>query len=258
MSISFSSVLGNKNMFLLPNSFSKLCILVIFVLFGANIYAQITARLQAVYKIETLHRIPDDTKPATLALTKKILGALEMSNYILNIENEKSLFQKEDLLAVDEDALFSDIANIFAKVNLLTYTDKKKNEQIVKKEVLGKNYILYNQPVDFNWKLTGMTKMIKNIPCQKAEGSYYNEEGKLVKVDAWYSTTIPLQFGPDIFQGLPGLILEVVFDEQKIYLEKLNFNPKRNFVIHKPVEGEEVSQEEIHRRSQEALKRIGM
>lgn len=78
----------------------------------------------------------------------------------------------------------------------------------LKKNVLqdyAKDYYQYEelQP-EFNWKLEEGTKDILGYNCKKATTQYRGR-----KYTAWYTTDIPINNGPYVFQGLPGLIMEL-------------------------------------------------
>lgn len=60
-----------------------------------------------------------------------------------------------------------------------------------------------------DWKLQPETKVIAELPCQKALTSFKGRN-----YTAWFTNKIPYRAGPWKFSGLPGLILEV-YDEQK-------------------------------------------
>ncbi|WP_313580321.1 GLPGLI family protein [Chishuiella sp.] len=72
-----------------------------------------------------------------------------------------------------------------------------------------------------DWKLNSNTKKIGNYYCKEATLNYAGR-----KWIAYYTEDIPLSFGPYIFGGLPGLILEI-YDNNKEHhfsLEAINFD----------------------------------
>ncbi len=94
--------------------------------------------------------------------------------------------------------------------------------------------ILYQDKVTHHWKLYKEVKIIANYKCHKATTNFRGR-----KYVAWYTTDIPVNFGPWKFKGLPGLILEVT-DKSKevlIQLTNLSLNVKKNNV--KSKNGEE-------------------
>lgn len=64
---------------------------------------------------------------------------------------------------------------------------------------------------ELNWKLKDEYKNISGFDCQKASIFFRGRN-----YDAWFTTEIPLPFGPWKFGGLPGLILEVYDDTKEI------------------------------------------
>lgn len=64
-------------------------------------------------------------------------------------------------------------------------------------------YKVMQQP-HFDWKISSDTKNIQGFKCQKATLEFGNR-----RWEAWFSTEIPFHYGPYIFGGLPGLILEL-------------------------------------------------
>ncbi|MHA8051537.1 GLPGLI family protein [Aquirufa sp. ROCK-SH2] len=65
--------------------------------------------------------------------------------------------------------------------------------------------LLYEQENKMGgWKLINESKIIQNYPCKKA---LIEKNGR--KFTVWYTTKIPISFGPLKLNGLPGLILEV-------------------------------------------------
>lgn len=93
----------------------------------------------------------------------------------------------------------------------------------------------YKEPVygrekreNINWKLGSETKTLAGLTCYKATGAF---RGKTYT--AWYTTKIPLPYGPWKLQGLPGLILEA-YDEKKemyLYFKSLEYPVSQKLVV---------------------------
>lgn len=67
------------------------------------------------------------------------------------------------------------------------------------------NYIITDRLAKMNnWEITDETEMFMGYNCQKATISYKQE-----KYTAWFTKQLPYKSGPDVFRGLPGLILKV-------------------------------------------------
>ena len=66
--------------------------------------------------------------------------------------------------------------------------------------------IEYEEPAaKFAWELLPETDSVGGYLCQKAETEYRGRE-----YEAWYCPAIPVDGGPYVFGGLPGLIIRVV------------------------------------------------
>ena len=66
------------------------------------------------------------------------------------------------------------------------------------------------------WTLVDETKKIGNYECYKERGYILGEgnSGPVKKeFEAWYTPEIPVQYGPYLYSGLPGLVLQVNFDD---------------------------------------------
>ena len=61
---------------------------------------------------------------------------------------------------------------------------------------------------------------------------------------AWYTPELPLSFGPFGYGGLPGLIVELSYQNIKFYVSKIVLNPKKKINIIKPVKGKKITRKE--------------
>jgi len=154
-------------------------------------------------------------------------------------------------------------------------------------EFSGKNFLIKDDLITYEWKMEQQTKMIGENLCFKATtvverpvrntnfkfGRRHNdkeeeekEEPKgdvmeLIIVTAWYTLDIPVSHGPDDYWGLPGLILEVSDGSNQILCTKIVMNPKEKTVIAEPTKGKVVSQKEydeiLENKMKEMRERMG-
>ena len=140
-----------------------------------------------------------------------------------------------------------------------------------KKELMGKVFLIKDNLVNYNWKLTGETKNIGNYTCYKAEFEIEEEdiqidmnngevkEKKVTKkriLVAWYSPDVPISNGPGKYGGLPGLILEINDGNQTIVCSELVLNPKEAKEIKEPTKGKIVTRERFSEISLEKTKEM--
>lgn len=115
------------------------------------------------------------------------------------------------------------ITNHYAERKMLIkkfFYNNKKN--LFFKDIFQSTTLLVKEnDLIWNWKLNNETKKIGLFNCNKANITFRGRN-----YTAWYTTEIPVSFGPWKFNGLPGLILEI-YDTRKefhIYPNKIKIN----------------------------------
>lgn len=74
---------------------------------------------------------------------------------------------------------------------------------------------------EFEWQLHNESKKILDYSCKKATVKYRGRE-----FIAWYTTEVPVNNGPYIFEGLPGLILELEDSQNKYHFTAIGIDKK--------------------------------
>ncbi len=136
-------------------------------------------------------------------------------NCILEIGNEFSRFS--ELNAIKLDSLFEKFSHqetVGAKeMNQMMSVNTRWKTVIIRDIVQGSltiqdkvkdNYQYTEKQPSFNWKLENYTKEILGYNCKKATADFRGR-----KYTAWYTQDIPINNGPFLFNGLPGLIMEI-------------------------------------------------
>ena len=83
------------------------------------------------------------------------------------------------------------------------YADLDKKETVVKKQILDGYFVYEDSLRTIKWKIENETRKIAGWECRKAVGRIYDS----VYVVAFYCPEIIPQGGPEMFSGLPGMIL---------------------------------------------------
>ncbi len=138
------------------------------------------------------------------------------------------------------------------------YVNRKKNVYQVTKNLNGKLFNITESLPTFNWKMTGKEKEIGKYKAYEAIGVVksivfeYNEKTKQFdekeneeEVRAWYTPEIPVQAGPDMFNGLPGLILELHADKTIYLCYKISLDPGVVSEIEPTIKGKKISQKDF-------------
>ncbi|SHI82323.1 GLPGLI family protein [Flavobacterium haoranii] len=110
----------------------------------------------------------------------------------------------------------------------------EKGDQVVyhiEKNTMWSNFLyekqIYVKEVapKIDWKIGKETKKIGVFNCKRATANFRGRN-----YTAWFTTEIPLPFGPWKFQGLPGLILEVYDTNKNVhwYFKTIEYPSKSN------------------------------
>ena len=105
------------------------------------------------------------------------------------------------------------------------YTNLKEGKIITSNSLfLSEVYFTLEKPNSISWEIHNDTKKIGTYICNKAIGSFRGRE-----YTAWFTRDIPVEFGPWKFNGLPGLIIEVVEKGMHVHfvLQSINFPYKQ-------------------------------
>lgn len=214
---------------------TKFFICVLFLLINNKSFSQYS--YEVVYGIseakikKPLYNVDKRSKE----LVNQIVEYTKNINYILVAQENESLFKQEKLMLKDDNPLNSILlkgALRFTSFNKVTYIDFNKDSLVFVKNLVEKDFTVKRDIQDFNWILTKDKKEILGFNARKAKGSYFNHIlGKELNVEAWYIPSIPLQCGPDIFVGLPGLIAEVHLERAVVSVKSIK--KKNNLEIEK-------------------------
>ena len=95
--------------------------------------------------------------------------------------------------------------------------EKKKKTEV--EEMLGKTYIVEDSLRTPVWKIGNQIKDVAGYICMKAETE---DPIKKQKITAWFAQDIPVPAGPERYNGLPGLILELSLNDGDVVIEATN------------------------------------
>ncbi|MCF2220966.1 GLPGLI family protein [Chryseobacterium sp. PS-8] len=148
----------------------------------------------------------------------------EKITFYLDIKDNESLFRSDKFRYSDSLRVKKGFGNGFDMEynNKQLYIYKKaQSNEVLKYVFVPLISTTYAIPIDekLNWIVLEEKDKIGNYNCQKAE-VYYGGR----KWIAWFTSEIPLQEGPYVFKGLPGLVV-------KIFDDKFNYDFELNQII---------------------------
>lgn len=109
--------------------------------------------------------------------------------------------------------------------NYKIYTNYPEGEITYQDELVGRQNRYYYQEnlKPIQWNIEPEKEEVLKYTCQKATCSYMGRD-----YEAWFTTEIPIKYGPYKFGGLPGLILKLYDTKQQYIFEAVGFEQLQN------------------------------
>lgn len=102
--------------------------------------------------------------------------------------------------------------DVFASQPNNTWSDLTTRSTVIAKEIYNEELLLRDTMRKVKWKITDETREIAGYTCRRANGIMMDS----IYVVAFYTNKIPVFGGPESFNGLPGMILQVSLPHDNI------------------------------------------
>lgn len=120
------------------------------------------------------------------------------------------------------------------------YTDLSDESYVEVREFLGRTFRIPTERPSFAWKLTGEAATFLGYPVYQAIATQDS-----TTIEAWFTPDIPVSAGPAQYGGLPGLILTLAVDSNRVaYTAKAVDTTTAVPSIKAPSEGSKVTRAE--------------
>ena len=131
-----------------------------------------------------------------------------------------------------------------------TYTRFADGIMVEAHDFLGRQFRVRRERPALEWRLTGEQAEHEGFMVMRATTEH---EG--ASVEAWFTPEIPVPGGPDVYGGLPGMILVVSLDggESKFFATEIALDEGESEPIAEPAEGDEMTPEEFDQMVEEKL-----
>ncbi|MFT5890693.1 MAG: GLPGLI family protein [Dokdonia sp.] len=130
------------------------------------------------------------------------------------------------------------------------YKKSDSNDFIKIANLLDMVITISDKLIDFKWTVKDEIVTVGEYSCKVAEGVY---NGK--KITAYFTDQINISEGPDVYQGLPGLIIKLD-TPSKTYLVKDIISKKENTQIDIPSSEESISRLEFEKIKEEQINNL--
>ncbi|WP_245869976.1 GLPGLI family protein [Pedobacter ginsengisoli] len=131
---------------------------------------------------------------------KASMTKYKSNNWDLYFDRSRSIYKAQKKDDNDDDLMY--FMSPGESTNQL-YADYTNKTRVLKKNLMGDDYLLKDTIPKINWKIMHDIRIISGYECRKAIGRINDT----VYVVAFYTDEILLRGGPEGFSGLPGMIL---------------------------------------------------
>jgi GLPGLI family protein len=227
----------------------------------------------ATYKTQQKIDIKMDSTQMSSEMHTQMMEMMKkqfQKTYNLTFNKEESLYKEEVSLEKPQTGMGGGFQMVImgdGGGSEVLYKNTKDQRYSDHKDAMGKLFLVKDNIEELDWKLESDTKYIGEYQCYKAtftkmvekprafsNNATINEteeekddviEPEMIEqtVTAWYTPQISVNNGPAMYQGLPGLILEIHDGELTVICSKIVLNPKVKTKIEEPSKGKEVNQE---------------
>jgi GLPGLI family protein len=132
---------------------------------------------------------------------------------VLEINKDSNIFLSNEYLVTDSINNVHKDDQSFAYPNFTQVIEYKKSDDSFDFiNILSSKYYQFNTKKKINWTISNEKKKIGNFNVTKATAEYGGRNWT-----AWFSPDIPFPYGPYVFYGLPGLILDIADDKDNYH-----------------------------------------
>lgn len=137
----------------------------------------------------------------------------------------------------------------------IVYTDFATHRVTAQKQVYEERFLIKDTMRTIKWKIFDEVRTIAEYKCRKAVGVMCDS----VYVIAFYTEDIPASGGPEMFSGLPGMIMEVAVPRLHTtwIATKVEYTKPDEKDMVPPKRGKEVTQKEMYTTISTSLERWG-
>lgn len=173
---------------------------------------------------------------------------------MLTFSKGASLYEKDGRKAEEQAVEEGGMRIMMVEPEEIVFSDLEQMTTTEQREFMSRMFLISTDLRRHTWKLTGKQKTVAGYPCQEA---VYADTA--IKAVAWFCPQIPVSSGPGGFGNLPGMILELNFDngDRIITAKKVEINEVQQNQLKKPTKGKKVSREEFKAIVAEKMKEMG-
>lgn len=223
---------------------------------------------KAVYKTHSKIKVTVKGNDALQKQIEEQMRKRAQKTYTLNFTAKESIYEQEAQLSAPQADNLGILISLGEGKEVL-YKNIKEKRYVEQKDFFGKPFLITDSLKAPNWEMLDEQKSIGIYTCYKAVWKQKHtidkpdkETGKFKSIldtlvtTVWYTPDIPVNNGPEMLYGLPGLILEVQRGKLTIACTEVVLNPEEKATIKAPTKGKQVNKEEFEKIQYERLEEM--
>ena len=188
------------------------------------------------------------------------LSREEKDRILLTWGNSEGYSYKTKLLFNADQSLYTyddseDVAGrTWRKGDYIIHRNFSENKILELQETLGKVYLIQDDLINPKWRIMNELKEIQGHLCMKA---ILTDTILKRHIEAWFAADIPVPAGPEVYFGLPGLILGMDINHGNLIIEaeKLSLSSEATEIkLPKKMKGKEINLTELNQMLSEHMK----
>lgn len=149
-----------------------------------------------------------DFDPFQKNLFLKMANEVNRTQFELKFDSSTSLFQPIEQLSLgDYNLKIAKGLLVFLNIEDLIYFDTKTSLYYKKRGTTDIEHLVKIDKGNIKWSITEQEKVVGDLVYRKAFTKVLIDANEY-SVEVWFCPSIPVQFGPSFYNGLPGLIME--------------------------------------------------
>jgi len=195
---------------------------------------------------------------------QEIIDALKESMtkpnyYKLTLTPNESLFEYVEKIENEQPSDARVKVKMYAGGNGILYKNLSEKLSLNQQESWNQKFIISDSLETYDWKISKESKEILGFEVRKAETKIDSTQTAI----AWYAPKLPYKNGPESYQGLPGLILEIEIsdnsddEKRKSIYKAISLNvDNEDEPIERPKKGKEISSADFEKFNKEQMEKM--
>jgi GLPGLI family protein len=212
---------------------------------------------------------------------KEAMAKAFQKNYLLTFNKNEALFEEVVALEKPKPTQGGMSISFSMSGDGNKYMNTKDKISYTEEDIFGDEFVIKDSLPKIAWQITNETKIIGDYNCVKAtyiepvsknDLEAYNRQQEKIKngkttlfemkkpepktITAWYTSEIPVSFGPNGVWGLPGLILQLENENYIYFCTKVSIKNNETVKVKIPNSGKVISKKEYEKYEKKMQKQM--